>query len=159
MIRLALGIIIFMISIYIGILIKKFYANKCKIYDEMLDFVTYTQGEIQFFGTNINELIQKYCKDNDNLLSSTLKGVNVPEKCNKESFNNQYLSEKGKNLLLEFINSLSKLNTSSQKEYIDNFKNKILQEMQFSKTELDNKGTIYKKLSPFVGLAIAIIIF
>lgn len=159
MIRLALGIIIFMTSIYVGISIKRFYVSKCKIYDEMLDFVTFTQGEIQFFGTNINDLIQKYTTSNNNLLSKSLKNIHIPDKCNKEHLDSTYLSEKGKNLLIEFINSLSKLNSTTQKEYIENFRNKIIQEMEYSKTELDNKGDIYKKLSPFVGLAIAIIIF
>lgn len=159
MTRLAIGIIIFMISIYTGISIKRFYSNKCKIYDEMLDFVLFTQGEIQFFGTNINDLIQKYCNSNSNLLSKALKSIQIPDKSKIEDLECIYLSEKGKNLVLEFINSLSKLNSCTQKEYLDNFKNKIIQEMQFSKTELDGKGDVYKKLSPFVGLAIAIVIF
>lgn len=124
----------------------------------MLDFVNFTQGEIQFFGTNVNDLIEKYVKENDNLLGKTLKNIQVPDKCDKNSIESPYFSEKGKNLLLEFINSLSKLNSSTQKEFIESFKNKIVQEVQFTNLEVTSKGDIYKKLSPFVGLGIAIII-
>ncbi len=159
MIRLFIGVIIFMISIYVGIVIKKFFVSRCKIYDEMLDFVTSTQGEIQFFGTNINDLIQKYCQTNENSLSSVLKNINIPERCSIEHLQTNYLSKKGKNLLIDFIINLSKLNSSTQKEYIENYKNKILKEMDVCKLELTSKGEIYKKLSPFVGLTIAIIIF
>lgn len=159
MIRLIIGIIIFMISVYVGIVIKKFFVSKCKIYEEMLDFVTFTQGEIQFFGTNINDLMCKYCTNNDNLLSNALKNIHIPDRCSEEDLQTNFLSKNGKILLIEFINNLSRLNSVTQKEYIANYKNKILKEMDVCKLELSSKGEIYKKISPFVGLTIAIIIF
>ncbi len=159
MLRLILGIIIFLFSIYVGIIIKRNYQNKDKILEEILDFATFVQGEIAFFGTQINELIAKYCKSENNLLTKVLTNVHIPDKCTKEDYVCPYLNEKNKNLLSEFIINLTKLNSYSQKEYITNFKNKILQEIKISKQEVESKGDIYKKLSPVVGLAIAIIIF
>jgi len=159
MIRLILGIIIFLLSIYVGILIKRSYQNKNKILEEILDFVAFLQGEIAFFGTQINELIAKYCVLENNLLTKVLINVHIPDKCSTDVYISPFLSEKNRNLLSEFINNLTKLNSYSQKEYINNFKNKILQEINISKQEVESKGDIYKKLSPIVGLAIAIIIF
>lgn len=159
MLRLILGIIIFLFSIYIGILIKRNYQNKNKILEEILDFVAFVQGEITFFGTQINDLIAKYCSSENNLLTKALINIHIPDKCLAENYNSSYLSEKNKNLLSEFIINLTKLNSYSQKEYIANFKNKILQEINVSKQEVESKGDIYKKLSPIIGLAIAIIIF
>lgn len=159
MLRMILGIIIFLFSIYVGILIKRNYQSRNKILEEIMDFVAFVQGEIAFFGTQINELIAKYNTLENNLLTKVLKDIHIPDNCSAEAYASPYLSEKNRILLSEFISNLTKLNSYSQKEYISNFKNKILQEMNISKQEVESKGDIYKKLSPIVGLAIAIIIF
>lgn len=137
-------LVVFCTCVYIGIEVKRYFADRLKFYDKMITFCEYAIKEISFYNTTKNKIIEKY---SDTCLSAVLSGQN-----------DKLLSDEENKKIQEFLESIGKFDTSFElqniqfyKEYLDSQKNKCA-------VEFDKKGMLSLKLSILIGILLCILL-
>lgn len=145
------GILIVVASFILGSSLSGIYARKVRFLTDFLDFISYTEGQIDFYKTEMTPLINGYVNSNDNEISKYLKkkySDNVTEKL--------FVSEGAQ--VTEFIDGISGMDTVSQKGYLNLVRSKTEKALIAAEKNYSVKGGLVRKLIPMIGVVIFIII-
>lgn len=145
------GTLILIASFILGAFLSGVYAKKVKFLTDFLDFISYTEGQIDFYKTEIMPLIEGYANTNENEIGKFLK---------KKYFGNA--SEKGclseGEQVEEFIAAVSSMDTVSQKGYLNLVRKKTEKSLAAAEKNYSVKGGLIRKLIPLTGVAVFIIL-
>ncbi len=157
------GTLILIASFILGASLSGVYAKKVKFLTDFLDFISYTEGQIDFYKTEIMPLIEGYANTNENEIGKFLK---------KKYFGNA--SEKGclseGEQVEEFIaavssmdtvsqkGAVSSMDTVSQKGYLNLVRKKTEKSLAAAEKNYSVKGGLIRKLIPLTGVAVFIIL-
>lgn len=145
------GTLILIASFILGASLSGVYAKKVKFLTDFLDFISYTEGQIDFYKTEIMPLIEGYANTNENEIGKFLK---------KKYFGNA--SEKGclseGEQVEEFIAAVSSMDTVSQKGYLNLVRKKTEKSLAAAEKNYSVKGGLIRKLIPLTGVAVFIIL-
>lgn len=145
------GTLILIASFILGASLSGVYAKKVKFLTDFLDFISYTEGQIDFYKTEIMLLIEGYANTNENEIGKFLK---------KKYFGNA--SEKGclseGEQVEEFIAAVSSMDTVSQKGYLNLIRKKTEKSLAAAEKNYSVKGGLIRKLIPLTGVAVFIIL-
>lgn len=145
------GTLILIASFILGASLSGVYAKKVKFLTDFLDFIAYTEGQIDFYKTEIMPLIEGYANSNENEIGRFLKKRyigNVSEK--------NFISEGEQ--VEEFIAAVSSMDTVSQKGYLRLVRAKTEKSLAAAEKNYSLKGGLIRKLIPLTGVAVFIIL-
>ncbi len=137
-------LVVFCTCVYIGIEVKRYFADRLKFYDKMIVFCEYAIKEISFYNTTKNKIIEKY---SDTCLSAVLSGQN-----------DKLLSEEENKKIQEFLESIGKFDTSFELRNIQFYKEYLSSQKQKCAAEFDKKGMLSLKLSILIGILLCILL-
>ncbi|MFA6866147.1 MAG: hypothetical protein WCR54_01390 [Clostridia bacterium] len=136
------GILIFISSIYLGIGVSNIYKNKVDFYEDLLYFINFCNSEITYYNKTVDQIIEKY--NNNNPKSKLIGNIVKDNECIE--------------IYEETIGGIRNLDKDSQQAFFDLQSSKVELAKQKASISWENKGKIYRKISPLVGLGIMILI-
>lgn len=137
-------LVVFCTCVYIGVEVKRYFADRLKFYDKMITFCEYAIKEISFYNTTKNKMIEKYT---DTCLSAVLCGQN-----------DKLLSDEENRKIQEFLDSIGKFDTTNELQNIQFYKEYLTSQKQKCVVEFDKKGMLSLKLSILIGVLLCILL-
>ena len=159
-IKIVCLIVLFLLIIYVGYGILKYYRKRQQFYEDLIDFINCLNTEIAFLKTDLISLIgnncHKYHNDMNDLLIRYLDNL----KNNDTNFDAkmQVLSREENMEVNNFLNSLGKTNLEEQKTCIAHYKCRFSEKKQKSDQEKEKNGVTYFKLCIVVAIGVCIVL-
>ncbi len=152
------GILIVIACTYMGFGYNNYYVAKLNIIKDFSTFIDFAIAEIAYLRTDLFGLIDKYNKMNPSVLSRALLSVDNPTMFGAEKLKLALLNNKEKQLVVTFIKDIASLGTDGQRAFAQEYKLRVNKQIEFIESEQLKKGMLVKKLAPFLGLGILIIL-
>lgn len=137
-------LVVFCTCVFIGIEIKKYFADRLKFYEKIILFCEYASKEISFYNTTKDKLVGGY---NDSVLAVVLSGQKDKLLCNEENVKVQ-----------EFLDSIGKFDVSNELNNIEFYKLYFNTQKQKCSDDFDKKGGLALKLSILIGILLCILL-
>lgn len=148
--RLIAGVLIIIASVLLGGAVSGVYKRRIKFLNDYLEFISFSEGEIQVFRREIKLLIERFTKERDGDFSQFLRRRFLD--------NENCASDDDKLSVEEFVMGLSELDSESQKGYIELCKERAEKSLREAEQNEKIKGATIKKLLPLGGAALFLII-
>lgn len=164
-IKIILILAICLLVIFVAYKIYAYYKARQNYYQNMCDFCSYLESQINFLKTDICKLIEnkreEYYKEFSNTLLAYKKALKSGQDFKNEFLSSlaklSILSEEEKNKILSFFDSLGKTNQIDQLAQISSYKKEFENNLDISKTEITKKGATSLKLGILMAIAVFVI--
>ncbi len=155
MIKIICLVIIVVCCFYIGTKIKDIYVKRCKILQQMLEFLDFVEGDINYYRSNIEVLLKKYVSSYTNELSGIIENLDIASK--NYNFDNR-LSKEICQMLTNIFESIVNLDTASQKLNFDRLRTDVKNLAKKNHEDMKNKGGLWQKILPLIGAGISLLL-
>lgn len=170
-IKVLLSILIIVSSFLIGYVISLSYSLRIKFLNDISYLINLLETEIDYSNTYLPDILYKISLDSKHkstkIFSETYNNLLSSENTSlqdawKKSINNNYkklpMSEKDKDILLDFGYSLGKTDKENQKKNIKYTIIKLENQLKEAENQKSKNERLYKNLGALIGIAIVIII-
>ena len=151
--RLFLGIVLLLLSLFIGYCLSGKYYFRRIFYTDFYNFNTLFGQEIAFKQTTLVNLINNQSNNTD--FYFLIKNKVLTE---SNEFCITYLTAQEKNFVYEYLEKIGKFDKNTQLEYLKNVSGIILEKQQNSIIDEKKYKTLYIKLSFLIGLILLIVV-
>lgn len=166
LIKTIILVLIFMCSLYIGILISKKYSNREKELIEIQNSLNMLEAKIKFTYEPLQEIFKEIAKTLNNNIGEIFEKAqnNISTLGTGQAWNNAIeesktdLIEEDKNILKGLGRLIGKTDIEGQISEIELMKNFIKNQTEKAKIERQKNEKMYKTLGGIIGIAIVIII-
>lgn len=163
--RVVAGGLLALISSYIGLLIKRGYAQKVDFFKGMAEFLREFRNEITLMKTPLTEFVPRYVEGRKgqavDLIKEYVTELNSKGKFERdvEKWDYAHMSRGEKEEVLHLFQSLGKSDLNEQKVIVDNFEKAIQNRQNIAEENLKKKGATYFKLLVLLGIAIMVVLW
>lgn len=145
-----------------GLLYKRRLKNECELYEYLLDFERYFSSNLTLFKNNVVEIINNYKNiyknKNRKFDDFFVKNGSIFEF--NEKILQKYISNKNNvSIISVYLSGLGKNEYDYEKEKSEKFKEFVLSASESSAKCLNEKGSLYVKLSLAIGAVLCILIW
>jgi len=141
--NVAAGILLIAASVILGNGIAERYTERRKFYEEFLRFIDFMQSEINFYNSEIDDIIKKYTEKSKSEFGKALQ----------KGGKGEYAE-----ILSEYLNGMKKLDRDAQKSYSEAFGIRIEKAVTSAETAEKRNATLIKKILPLTGVAAFILL-
>ena len=153
--RLVAGGLIALVCAYIGLIVKRRYKSRERIYTDARDYFVYFERELVGFKTTLPEINAKYAKQKAGEFSDFLiKYYAKTEQKNALSA----LKKEEKSLMEEALSGLGKTSFEEQIKYLKRWQSEYSEKAEKAATDNKKYGGMYFKLCVLLGIAAIILL-
>ena len=163
--RIVAGGLLALISSYIGLLVKRGYAEKVAFYKGMADFLSELKSDLSLMKTPITEFVDKYTAGRKGKAVCLVKEYATDLKTNGkfdrdlDKWDCCHLNRVEKEEILGLFASLGKTDLKEQKLIIDKYEKAMKDRLNRAEDNLKKKGNMYFKLLVLLGIAIMVVLW
>ncbi len=156
---LVVGLILFGISVGVGVYIKMLNQTKIKFKLDVLNFCDYVKTQISFAKKPLKQIVLSYAENATAEFKNILtEYVSTLGTTNRYLINNKELTIDEVTILNALFDELGKSDVKRQAELCDNSKRLLLNGYEEYKTKKQKAGDLGLKLSICAGLLLAIVL-
>ena len=163
--RLIAGGLLGLLCCYGGVLIKRYYADREKVYRDAEQFTAELISEIGFKKTPLPVVIAQFAEGKSGKFCKTLSafgnklGAGVPQdKAAAEEAESVHLRKDEKKRLKEFLEGLGKTSLGDQMNVLKRAREEFAAKRDKCAEETKRLGGMYFKLAVLVGIALIVIL-
>lgn len=158
-----LGVIVFICG-YIGYGLSRYYFSRVKLFMSLINFTEKLDTDINFGKAKLLKIIEDFkceSKDLKKILNGYILCLNEGKSCTEDMVfkDIKILKDGEKNVILNFLLELGKLDVFNQTKQIENSKLRFKEILEGCNEEKKKYGNLYLKLGIILGLLIALILF
>lgn len=158
-----LGVIVFICG-YIGYGLSRYYFSRVKLFMSLINFTEKLDTDINFGKAKLLKIIEDFkcdSKDLKKILNGYILCLNEGKSCTEDMVfkDIKILKDEEKNVILNFLLELGKLDVFNQTKQIENSKFRFKEILEGCNEEKKKYGNLYLKLGIILGLLIALILF
>lgn len=146
MYRILVGILGVILCTFIGYSYSLRFTKRCKLYDDLLNFINLLKTEVSFSKNTINE-IYKNLDNMSDLYAFLTKGEKV-----------RYLTIDEENMLHEFQSLVGSSDSSSQLKMLDYYEEKIRKKLKLEENNKIKFSSSGIKIGFMVGLIVFVMV-
>lgn len=159
MLTIIAGSILFCVTSFMGIQVKKYYKNKEIFFKEMKDFSYFAENKISLLKTPIKEIIISFIQDKKGETKKILSEMLLFFDDNDDKHcSSIFLNKNESELIFDFLKNIGKTDLKNVVVLIRAFRNDISDLYEKSKIEYTKKGVLYYKLLVLAGIALMLIV-
>ena len=136
------------VGIVIGNSLYYIFSERIKILERFMSFVIFCESEIEYYKTEMNDIIEKF-------INNQSKYDDLIFKKDKKTF---YITNDNKKIIDLFFTDILTLDSDTQKYFFSKTKNDLTIALNNAKNDLTVKGKMFKKLIPIASIGIVILI-
>lgn len=152
------GGLLALVSSYIGLLVKRRYAEREKCYVRLCDFIAYARGELTSKMTTVPEICLAFAGENRDEVSDILRNFATGlRQGRKNEIRSTRLKEDEIKEISAFLNGLGVSSLGEQIAYIDAHSKTFQSKCETCKSDSKRLGNMYFKLFVLLGVALMVV--
>ena len=162
--RFVAGGVLALVSTYIGLMVKRGYAEKVKFYKDLVEFCGVFKGELSFSMPTVTDFCTKYVKDKKGKWVDVVKEYQT-DLTTKGKFDRDldkwevlHLKKEEKSEILHFLHGIGKTSLTEQISFVDKCNSAFASRLKQAEEDMKKKGSMYFKLFALLGVALLVIL-
>ena len=166
MLNLLAGGILFLISAYIGLAVKRHFEKRRDFFKDAVEFVDTLTDEVSFLKTPLPQIIQRFGVDKKGDFRDALltyaehigSGKSTEFQPLSQALKLSRLTDGERDIMLSFLAGLGKTDAKTQLAALKNYRARLESFREESQKKFKTTGLLAYKLGILVGIAIMIIV-